>query len=226
MSLNWSSGSILGIVITVHLPIFSMSSLVCSSMCGHCYFAYTLSGTFLPCYLVPNMKLPWESWRELSSKQKLRIRGWKYNVQAPGPGFSPKKLKPEGLKLLLNGYLEAIQTGQDPTDTIFWIEKWSEGMWLLAFDDSYSDKSILDEINMNDSDPQKGLIPLVISDMNVALSMLQDSRVFSDFTGGWPATHCDNVQWLMTTCHWLPFYQFAMADQSAALSNDFPWLTS
>ena len=48
-------------------------------------------------------------------------------------------------------------------------------------------------------------------------------RVFSYFTGGWPATHHDNVQWLTTTCHWLPFYWFPMADQSAVLSNNFPW---
>ena len=44
-------------------------------------------------------------------------------------------------------------------------------------------------------------------------------------TGGWPATWCDNVQWLTTTCHWLPFCRFPMADRLAALSNNFPLLT-
>ena len=56
--------------------------------------------------------------------------------------------------------------------------------------------------------------------------MSGNCRVFSHFTGGWPATCHDNVRWLMTTCHWLPFYQFAIADQSAGLSNNFPWLTN
>ena len=110
-----------------------------------------------------NVKLPWKQWLEVTAKEELRITNYPEGVFAPGPDFSLKKLPSQDLHTLVGDYIAAVEKGHDAAGATFLVETWTDGALEFTCMSTMTYRILTDEITMDDTNPQKGQIPLVTS---------------------------------------------------------------
>ena len=121
-------------------------------------------------------KLPWKQFDDVAAKEQICIVNYPDDVIPPGPNFDVKKLSSTELQLLVGPYIAAVQAEKDITGTTFRVKKWSQGMSLEPHTTSPFSHFYAADIDMPDSNPRKGLIPLITSTYGVPLRILRDSK--------------------------------------------------